>query len=67
MYVGGVTQTLLLDDDTQTMTAPCPGKHVTEEQVTDVVIKWLEDHPAKRHLPAPYIIMKALNEAFPCD
>ncbi len=67
MYIAGATQTLVLNDDTETMTSPCPGKGVTEEQITDVVIKWLTDHPEKRDLPAPYIVMKALNEAFPCN
>jgi hypothetical protein len=45
---------------------PCPGKGVTNEQVVDVVVKWLEDHPENRELPAPYIIMESLNKAFPC-
>jgi hypothetical protein len=31
------------------------------------VIKWMDDHPEKRDLPAPYIVMKALDEAFPCN
>jgi hypothetical protein len=66
MYVGGVTQTLLLNDETDSNASPCPGKGVTEEQVTEVVIKWVEDHPADRNLPGPYLVMKALNEAFPC-
>jgi hypothetical protein len=66
VYVGGVTQTLLLNDDTDSNASPCPSKGVTEEQVTDVAIKWLEDHPADRNLPGPYLVMKALNEAFPC-
>ncbi len=67
MYIAGVTQTLVLNDDTETMTSPCPGKGVTDEQITDVVIKWLDDHPEKRDLPAPYIVMESLNKAFPCD
>jgi len=67
MYIAGVTQTLVLNDDTETMSSPCPGKGVTDEQITDVVIKWMDDHPEKRDLPAPYIVMKSLNAAFPCN
>ncbi len=66
MYVTGVAQTLLLNDDGDQMASPCPGAGVTDEQITDVVIKWLEDHPGRRDAPAPYIIMVALNDAFPC-
>jgi hypothetical protein len=62
-----VTQTLVLNDDAVIMTPPCPGEGVTQEQIADVVIKWLDKHPEKRNLPAPYLIMKALNEAFPCN
>ena|ERR1700722_16275325 len=67
MYISGVTQTLILNDDTKLMTAPCPAKGVTEGQITDVVIKWLEDHPEKRNDAAPYLIMESLKEAFPCN
>jgi hypothetical protein len=67
MYIAGAAQTLMLNDDAETtMPSPCPGKRVTIEQITDVVIKWMDDHPEKRDLPAPYIVMKSLNEAFPC-
>jgi len=68
MYISGATQTLLLTDDADTMMmSPCPRKEVTPDQITDVVLKWLGDHPEKRDLPAPYIVMKALNDAFPCN
>lgn len=67
MYILGVTDTLLMNDDTETtMKKPCPGKYVTRQQISDVVVKWLNDHPEKRDLPAPFIVMTALNEAFPC-
>jgi len=67
MYIAGVAQTLALNDDTETtMLSPCMGKGVTNEQITDVVVKWLDDHPETRDHPAPYLIMEALNKAFPC-
>jgi hypothetical protein len=73
MYISAVAQTLIvvqtfvLNDDTRTMQSPCAGKSVTEEQIADVVVKWLDDHPEKRDLPAPLLVMKSLNEAFPCN
>lgn len=67
LYIAGVAQTLVLADDNALITAPCPGKGVTEEQITDVVIKYLDNHPENRQLPAPFLIGKALNEAFPCN
>ena len=67
MFILGASQTLLMNDDTETaMKSPCPGQGVTNQQVGEVVIKWLNDHPEKRQLPAPFIVMTALNEAFPC-
>ena len=41
------------------MLSPCPGSGVTLEQVADVVIKWMDDHPEKRDMPAPYVVMKS--------
>jgi hypothetical protein len=43
------TQTLLLNDDIETrMNGTLPGKGVTDEQVTDVVTKWMDVQPQKR-------------------
>ena len=68
MYIAGATQAILLTDDSETtMLSPCPGSGVTLEQVADVVIKWMDDHPEKRDMPAPYVVMKSLNEGFPCN
>ena len=67
MYILGAADVLMLNDDTETtMQSPCPSAGVTEQQIAEVVVKWLSDHPEQRHLPAPYIVMTALNEAFPC-
>jgi hypothetical protein len=67
MYITGAAQTLALNDNTETtMVSPCMGKEVTNEQITDVVIKWLDDHPETRDRPAPYLIVESLNRAFPC-
>jgi hypothetical protein len=67
-YISGAAQTLVLNDDVESsvLRQPCPGKGVTNEQIVDVVVKWLDDHPENRELPAPYIIMDSLTKSFPC-
>lgn len=67
MYIAGVSHTLLLNDDTVRLKSPCPGSGVTDAEITDVVLRWLDDNPAKRDLAAPYLVMRALNDAFPCS
>lgn len=48
MYIAGTAQTLVMADGSGTMKSPCPGAHVTNEQIVDVVVKWLDDHPETR-------------------
>jgi hypothetical protein len=38
---------------------------VTQQQLKDVVVKYLNEHPETRHKPAGMLILIALNEAFP--
>ena len=44
----------------------CPPRQVTEQQVRDIVVGYLRDHPELRHYSAPSIASRALEEAFPC-
>ncbi len=41
-----------------------PG--VTLNQVRDVVVMWLSDHPQHRHHDAHTLVAAALNEVWPC-
>ena len=49
-----------------------PTKHfclpdgVTPNQTVRVVVKWLEDHPARLHESAVELVVSALKENFPC-
>ncbi len=45
----------------------CVPEAVTTRQISDVVKKWLEDHPATRHHAAPGLIAAALEASFPCE
>jgi hypothetical protein len=44
----------------------CMDENVTGRQVTDVVVRYLTDHPDSRHNSAASIVVPALREAFPC-
>lgn len=36
-----------------------------QEQLRDVVVKYLKDHPEERHKPAALLVIFALGDAFP--
>jgi len=40
-------------------------KNVTVGQILSIVGKYLKDNPEKRHLPASFLVMDALRNAFP--
>jgi len=44
----------------------CISPDVEIGQTTDVVTKWIENHPEKRHRLAVILIHDALTEAWPC-
>ena len=44
----------------------CMPKEVTIRQTNDVVLAYLRDHPADRHLPAVFLVEHALQASFPC-
>lgn len=44
----------------------CVPSRVTNQQVIDVVLKYLEAHPETRHFEAGSIVASAIHEAFPC-
>jgi hypothetical protein len=47
------------------MTAVDVPAGVSNGQLTDIVKKYLTDHPAERHKPSNLLILTALFEAFP--
>jgi hypothetical protein len=42
------------------------AKGVDKGQVRDVVLKYLRDHPAKRHQPSASLTIEAMTDAFGC-
>lgn len=51
---------------TENRTAFCLPQHTTQQQATDIVKKWLKDHPEERHYIATYAVRTAIKAAFPC-
>ena len=43
-----------------------PSGQVTRGQLQDIMVKYLDDHPATLHDPAPVLAFVAFYEAFPC-
>ena len=44
----------------------CGWSGVTSRQLRDVVIQYLNTHPAERHQLANDLVVRALKQAFPC-
>ncbi|MEA9426253.1 Rap1a/Tai family immunity protein [Aeromonas caviae] len=44
----------------------CAPNHVTAGQAKDIVVKYLAEHPGKRHEPAAFLVGLALMDVFPC-
>lgn len=66
-YIAGVWDTLIAMHELDI--APkvfCSSNDVTLGQAGDVVCRYLERHPEKRHLSASSLVGSALLEAWPC-
>ncbi len=44
----------------------CLPEGVGQEQFIRLILRYIERHPEKLHLPAAQIVYDAANEAFPC-
>jgi hypothetical protein len=67
-YIAGARDMLLdwKNNITENWSVVCEPEGVTAGQAAAVVIKWLNEHPEKRHEGAQMLVFMALNEAFPC-
>ena len=64
-YVEGVADTLAADEYLTGWNA-CLVGGLTDVQLRDVVVKFLEGHPEERHFAAAALVAQALAKAFPC-
>jgi Rap1a immunity proteins len=44
----------------------CPPSNITRSQIVRIVTKFLNDNPAKLHLPYPSLMAAALHQTWPC-
>jgi hypothetical protein len=63
-YCGGVATGYF--DMLQTTGETCAARLTTREQVVDILIKFLRDHPEARHRSVASQARAALIQAFPC-
>ena len=65
-YVIGVVDTFAFVEASSPTKKFCLPKNTSEEQVKDVVVQYLKDHPENRRYAAPSLIYTVLKEKFPC-
>lgn len=44
----------------------CTPAEATNDQLRDVVVKYLHDNPETRHMSGRILILQAMQQAFPC-
>jgi Rap1a immunity proteins len=59
-YIAGASDVL------NSQGAICTPKDVTVHQTVDVILDYLREHPAQRHMAAPVLTEAALGQAFSC-
>lgn len=64
-YIVGVTDALEIVS--QRLTNICRPQSHAIQQLRDIVVNWLLEHPEERHRPAAKLIGLALAEAWPCS
>ena len=62
-YIVGVYQTAVFLQATKHL---CPGPDVSNEQIVDVVVRSLRDHPEMRDEQATLLILAAIQKTWPC-
>lgn len=65
-YILGVTDTLTTMRIINKRNS-CIPENVTAGQIRDIVLQYLQRTPEKRHLPADYLVLSAINSAFNCS
>lgn len=64
-YIVGATDAL--DLVALHLTNICRPERHSIQQLRDITVQWLEEHPEERHRPAAKLIGLALAEAWPCN
>jgi hypothetical protein len=64
-YVVGIAEVMFSGNQVNGFRA-CAPEGITRRQVTDIVVKWLNENPTERHRAAVGLVAAALTKAFPC-
>ena len=65
-YIAGVNDNQMSHVASGKLRSYCLPQGVQFDQLAKVVRKYLEDNPAKLHLPGGILVISALEQAFPC-
>ena len=65
-YIVGVVDGLNVSTQLGGKPGLCVPGGTSALQLNDVVCLWERNHPADRNAPGPYVVLTALQEAFPC-
>jgi len=63
-YIAAISD--VMDEHTVYGWSACVPNDVMLSQLGDIVTRWLDNNPQKRHLAANSLVAQALAEAFPC-
>ena len=44
----------------------CAPSSITQGQVADIVVLWLEQNPSLRHYSVATVVIAAMSQAYPC-
>lgn len=71
-FVVGILDKTSVDAGTSIVTATgiprvfCTGESVNANDATEVVARFLDEHPQDRRLGGYFLVIRALSEAYPC-
>jgi len=65
-YVMGFSDAVSVTDEIGKKISICAPPSVKSGQLVDVVCRELDSHPESRHRNASYIVLQALQHAWPC-
>jgi len=66
-YVSAIADAMVANNNEIAGFRACLRDGLTLRQLSDVVEKWLQNHPEKRDFSAPGLVAHAFAEAFPCS
>src|SRR5262249_39795018 len=66
-YILGATQTYSIRRPMKSQPFFCISPEVQNQQVLDVVMSYLREHPENRQWPGPTLVIFALGAKFPCN